>query len=97
MALALLPPYESNRSLQPPLPSPTFLLASAAMEQAHKVRPSLPSISSLIEAVTEQSEKGLFWTGTPIDLSDADKPQELTPLQHSILCDGYREGRMDME
>lgn len=60
MALALLPSYHSNRPLYRPAPDPTILLASAAMEQANKVRPSLPSISSLIEAVTEQSEKSKF-------------------------------------
>ncbi|KIX98263.1 uncharacterized protein Z520_06343 [Fonsecaea multimorphosa CBS 102226] len=58
MALALLPPYHFNHHLQNPLPSPAVLLASAAMDQTNKFRPSLPSISSLIEAVTEQSEKG---------------------------------------
>ena len=60
MALALPPPFELNRSFQPPLPSPTVLLASAAMEQANKARPSLPSISSLIEAVAEHSERSTW-------------------------------------
>ncbi|EXJ72266.1 uncharacterized protein A1O5_04770, partial [Cladophialophora psammophila CBS 110553] len=58
MALALLPPYHPIHPLQSSLPSPTVRLASAAMEQANKVRPSLPSISSLIEAVTERCENG---------------------------------------
>jgi uncharacterized Zn-finger protein len=64
MALALLPPYESSRSLQPPLPSSNFLVASGAMDQANKVRPSLPSISSLLEHVSEQSVKGNASTPT---------------------------------
>ncbi|EXJ79995.1 hypothetical protein A1O3_08281 [Capronia epimyces CBS 606.96] len=57
MALALPPNYHPVRDLHSPLPSSTILLAAVAMEQANQMRPSLPSISSLIEAVTEQSEK----------------------------------------
>ncbi|OAG38638.1 hypothetical protein AYO21_07144 [Fonsecaea monophora] len=82
MALALLPPYHSNYPLQHPLPSPTVLLASAAMEQANKFRPSLPSISSLIEAVTEQSEKGNTSSptfGAPRRISGGSHGQGISP------------------
>ncbi|KAL2432339.1 hypothetical protein ABEF95_005569 [Exophiala dermatitidis] len=58
MALALLPNYHSCRDFYRPLPTAAVLLPGVAMRQENQTRPSLPSISSLIEAVTEQTEKG---------------------------------------
>jgi hypothetical protein len=69
------------------------------MDQADKVRPSLPSIYSLLEHVSEQSAKGvsLLCLVRREAFSYADKRQEMLPLQHSIPYDGYREAHMDME
>lgn len=70
------------------------------MDQTNKARPSLPSISSLIEAVTEQQfEKG---TSPPIlkplrYLPFTNIRQELPRLLHSILYGGFQEARMAME
>ena len=58
MALALLPAYHSNRNPHSPLPYPAPLLRKTPMEQANLSRPSLPSISSLIEAVNDHAENG---------------------------------------
>ncbi|OAL22604.1 hypothetical protein AYO22_07162 [Fonsecaea multimorphosa] len=99
MALALLPPYHFNHHLQNPLPSPAVLLASAAMDQTNKFRPSLPSISSLIEAVTEQSEKGMrsYHLILETGKTNSDFRQEMPPLQHSVTLEGFLEAHMDME
>ncbi|OQV05856.1 hypothetical protein CLAIMM_10518 [Cladophialophora immunda] len=65
MALALLPPYHSYHPLQNPLPSPTVLLASAAMEQANKFRPSLP----LSPVSSKQSRSSLKKATLPLQHS----------------------------
>lgn len=80
MALALLPNYHHSRNLHTSLPSPTILLATAAMEQANKARPSLPSISSLIEAVTEHSEKGMFRPGSLAARPDTSSGKDPSPI-----------------
>lgn len=58
MALVLPPSHHPSRNLHSPLPSPASLLAHTAMGEARKDGPVLPSIASLIEAVSAGNEKG---------------------------------------
>ena len=58
MALSLMMTYDLSSRNYPSFTSSNHpLLATDSMAQSNGSRPSLPSISSLIEAVTEQSEK----------------------------------------